>query len=142
MTLPKPKFSRWYITLTGYPVKGVEDVQVYQRFKERVDQLAGSILKYLHPVKGFPELNRQTLRGISVDYSVSIGPLKKRVHSHLLIEVKHVTRIQLNPTLIKRFMGDTLQNADYELITSEEQAESVRKYIDGQQRQTIQPRKE
>jgi hypothetical protein len=71
-------------------------------FDDAINKFLNSIENFIRLPSGV-QYNDDTVKDIAADYVVELGDIKKQVHSHIMLKIKHHTRIQLNFQKIKEF---------------------------------------
>ena len=71
-------------------------------FDDTINKFLNSIENFIRLPSGV-QYNDDTVKDIAADYVVELGNIKKQVHTHIMLKVKHHTRIQLNFQKIKEF---------------------------------------
>ena len=108
----KPIHSNFLITLNlnqqyykGEHKANLEGDMSY--FDDTINKFLNSIENFIRLPSGV-QYNDDTVKDIAADYVVELGNIKKQVHTHIMLKVKHHTRIQLNFQKIKEFFKNEM----------------------------------
>jgi hypothetical protein len=127
------KQSNFYLTINlnqGYN----EDDNYLESDTQIFDEVLSDVLNRLDEFVTLPEgvfWNDDTINNVDVDYIIEKGHNQKRLHSHILIKIKHKTTVKLDFVKIKRHICDTLglKNIYMKNIMSKSNENNILEYI-------------
>jgi hypothetical protein len=77
-------------------------------FEDIINKLLNAIEHYIRLPEGV-QYNDDTIKDVSADYVVEVGSIKKQIHTHIMMNFTHFTRIQLHFQKIKAFFEKELR---------------------------------
>ena len=127
------KQSNFYLTINlnqGYNDDDVHLNDDTEIFDNLLNNMLGSIDQYITLPDGV-EWTDDNIKNVDVDYVIEKGHQKKRLHTHILIKIKHNTNVKLNFVKIKKHICDSLglKNIYIKNLMSKANDDNILQYI-------------
>ena len=106
----KPKYSSFLLTLNTNQQFKEDDPQLkddIEIFDTCISELLNNVDQYIK-LPDTDQWNEDTIKNVDKDYTIERGTKKGQLHVHIMIKIKHHTRIQLNYDKIKKKICDDL----------------------------------